>query len=303
MTLFTRQRTLARSVSCSGVGVHSGIRVNLTVKPAPANHGIKFIRTDLPDSPAISAIFNNVVDTSLATVIGNEGAIVSTIEHLMASFAGLSIDNALVELDGYEMPIMDGSAAEFTAMILRGGVCELSSPRTFFVITRELEIEENGKYVRGTPLDDFKISCTIEFDHALIRRQTYVFESSDKAFSDEISRARTFGFFHEVEHLRRYGLAKGATLETGIAIDKDSILNAEGLRFKDEFVRHKLLDCLGDFSLLGMPIIGHIDTFKSGHAFNHAFLRELFSRRDCWETRILEELPTHDPERPKTLAI
>jgi UDP-3-O-[3-hydroxymyristoyl] N-acetylglucosamine deacetylase len=303
MTLHTRQRTLAKAVSCSGVGVHSGINVTLTLKPAPANHGIKFIRTDLPDSPAISAIFNMVVDTSLATVIGNEGAIVSTIEHLMASFAGLSIDNAVVELDGYEMPIMDGSAARFTTMMLDAGIRELSSPRSFFVITEPLEINEGGKFVKATPYPTFKLSCTIEFDHALIQKQTYEFDMSEKTFSDEICMARTFGFYQEVAHLRRYGLAKGATLDTGIAIDKDNVLNPEGLRFSNEFVRHKLLDCLGDFSLLGMPIIGHIETFKSGHAFNHAFIRELFSRKDCWETQVLASQPLPDVLKPKTLAI
>ncbi|MBU1171976.1 MAG: UDP-3-O-acyl-N-acetylglucosamine deacetylase [Proteobacteria bacterium] len=303
MALLTQQRTLCKAVSCSGVGVHSGITVNLTIKPAPPNHGIKFIRTDLPDSPAISAIFNMVVDTSLATVIGSEGAIVSTIEHLMACFVGLSIDNAVVELDGYEMPIMDGSAALFTSMILEAGIKELSFPRTFFTITREIILEENGKYVKASPHPFFKLSSTIEFAHPLIRKQTYVFDLSEKTFSEEICMARTFGFFQEVDHLRRYGLAKGASLETGIAIDEESVLNEEGLRFEDEFVRHKLLDCLGDFSLLGMPIIGHIETFKSGHAFNHAFLNELVSRKDCWETKQFNNQPPPKAKVPKSLAI
>jgi len=301
--LFTRQRTVAKPVSCTGVGVHSGISVTLTIKPAPANHGIKFVRTDLPDSPAISAIFNNVVDTSLATVIGKEGAIVSTIEHLMASFFGLSIDNALVELTGYEMPIMDGSAGQFTAMILDAGVQDLPNPRSFIVITRELAIEEFGKVVKATPHPFFKLSCTIDFDHPLIRRQTFVFDMCQKTFAEEISMARTFGFYKDVEQLRMYGLAKGATLDTGIAIDKDSILNEDGLRFNDEFVRHKLLDCLGDFSLMGMPILGHIETFKSGHAFNHAFLKELFNRKDCWETRTFEDAENQNPLKSKSLAI
>lgn len=301
--LFTRQRTLAKAVSCQGVGVHSGISVDLTIKPAPANHGIKFIRTDLPDSPAISAIFNNVVDTSLATVIGNEGAIVSTIEHLMAGFFGLSIDNAVVEISGYEMPIMDGSAAQFTRMMLEGGITELTVPRTFIVITHELAIEEFGKTVKATPHPNFKLSCTIEFDHPLIQKQTYVFDMCDRAFAEEISMARTFGFYKDVEQLRLYGLAKGATLDTGIAIDKESVMNADGLRFDNEFVRHKLLDCLGDFSLMGMPILGHIETFKSGHAFNHAFLKELFNRKDCWETRTFNGPSEGDVRASKSLAI
>ncbi|MFA6011943.1 MAG: UDP-3-O-acyl-N-acetylglucosamine deacetylase [Desulfobacteraceae bacterium] len=300
---FTRQRTLAKAVSCKGVGVHSGITVDLSIKPAPANHGIKFIRKDLPDSPAISAIFNNVVDTSLATVIGNEGAIVSTIEHLMASFFGLSIDNAVVELSGYEMPIMDGSAAQFTRMILEAGIQELSNPRTFIVITEDLAIEEFGKIVRATPHPYFKLTCNIEFDHPLIKKQTYVFDMCERTFAEEISMARTFGFYKDVEQLRLYGLAKGATLDTGIAIDKENILNEGGLRFSNEFVRHKLLDCLGDFSLLGMPILGHIETFKSGHAFNHAFLKELFNRKDSWETQTFDDHPLQNPHKSKSLAI
>lgn len=298
MPKYIKQRTLAKPLSCSGVGVHSGIEVTLTLKPAPANHGIKFVRTDLPDSPEISAIFNNVVDTSLATVIGSEGAIVSTIEHLMASLVGFSIDNAIIEIDGYEMPIMDGSASRFSEMIHDAGVKELTTPRCFFAITQPVEIEEHGKIVKATPYDDYRLSCTIDFDHPLIKKQTYIFDMAENSFFDEISSARTFGFYQEVEHLKRYGLAKGATLDTGIAIDNDSILNDEGLRFKDEFVRHKLLDCLGDFSLLGMPILGHIETFKSGHAFNHAFLKELFSRKECWETRVIT-----DDTTPKSLAI
>lgn len=303
MSLLTQQRTVAKPVSCSGVGVHSGITVTLTVKPAPANHGIKFIRTDLPDSPAISAIFNMVVDTSLATVIGNEGAIVSTIEHLMATFAGLAIDNAIVELSGYEMPIMDGSAEKFNALIMKAGIRELDTPRTFFMITRELTIEEGDKYVTARPYHTYKLSTTIEFPHPLIQKQMFEFEASEKNFVEDICMARTFGFYRDVDHLRRFGLAKGASLETGIAIDDESVLNEEGLRFKDEFVRHKLLDCLGDFSLLGMPILGHIETFKSGHAFNHTFLKELMERKDCWETKTFEQAPSQDAKSPKSLAI
>lgn len=275
----------------------------MTIKPAPANHGIKFIRTDLPDSPAISAIFNMVVDTSLATVIGNEGAIVSTIEHLMASFAGLAIDNAVVEIDGYEMPIMDGSASQFTALIQKAGIKALPSPRSFFMITKELSLEEHDKVVKASPCNTYKVSTTIEFTHPLIQKQTFAFDASETLFPEEISMARTFGFYKDVDHLRMFGLAKGASLKTGIAIDDHSVLNEEGLRFDDEFVRHKLLDCLGDFSLLGMPILGHIETFKSGHAFNHAFLKELMARKDCWETKTFDTPPPQNAKAPKSLAI
>ncbi len=298
-----QQRTLAKPVSCSGIGVHSGKNVNLTLKPAPTNHGIKFVRTDLPGSPSIPALFNMVVDTSLATVIGCDGIIVSTIEHLMAGFAGLSIDNALVELDAYEMPIMDGSADHFTRLIQEAGIEEQQYPRCFFIVKKPIELENDGKSVGIYPALTFKLTCTIEFDHPLIKKQSYTTEITDQIFEQEISRARTFGFLHEIDYLKRYGLARGASLESGIAIDEDHIMNEEGLRYPDEFVRHKVLDSIGDFSLLGMPILGHIVAYKSGHAFNQAFLQKFFSQKTSWETR-----PMHDFEGPeipqsKSLAI
>jgi len=297
------QRTLAKQVSCSGVGVHSGKSVSLTIKPAPANHGIKFLRTDLPAPLAIPALFKNVVDTSLATVIGHEGAIVSTIEHLMACLAGLSIENALIELDNYEMPIMDGSAGLFTEMIKEGGVKELPEPRYFFVVKKPIEIKEDDKSVTAHPSSSFQITCTIDFPHPLIQKQSLSIELSDETFEQEISRARTFGFLHEIEYLKRYGLARGASLESGVAIDKEKVLNEEGLRFKDEFVRHKILDCIGDFSLLGMPILAHIVTYKSGHAFNHAFLKAFFEQKESWETLPINDFKGVDNSSLKSLAI
>jgi UDP-3-O-[3-hydroxymyristoyl] N-acetylglucosamine deacetylase len=281
--MYFQQRTVAKPVSCSGVGVHSGEKVNLTIKPAPRNHGIKFIRTDLPDCPCISAHFNRVVDTSLATVIGYEGFIVSTIEHLMASFAGLSIDNALVEIDSYEMPIMDGSAGPFTSMIIEAGIKSQDAPRYFFVIKEPIELKEDGKMVGVYPCPNYKITCTIEYDHSLIKKQSYSVDVSDHVFENEICRARTFGFLHEYEYLKRYGLAQGVTLENVVVIGDTDVINDGGLRYQDEFVRHKILDCLGDFSLLGMPILGHVVASKSGHAFNHAFLKKFFAQKESWE--------------------
>jgi UDP-3-O-[3-hydroxymyristoyl] N-acetylglucosamine deacetylase len=303
MTIPTHQRTLEQSVSCSGIGLHSGKKVNLVLKPAPINHGIKFVRKDLPDNPTIPARFNCVVDTSLATVIGLDGAIVSTIEHLMACLAGLSIDNAIVEIDSYEVPVMDGSAGPFTRMILDAGILEQKAARHFFVLKKPIELEQDGKFVGVYPDTTFKITCNIKFEHHLIRRQSYSIEVVDHIFEREISSARTFGFLQEVEYMKRYGLARGGSLDNAVVIDKSSILNEEGLRYQDEFVRHKLLDCIGDFSLLGMPIIGHIVTKKTGHAFNHAFLKKFFSKKTCWET---QTLPFHpDPARKtlKSLAI
>ena len=301
--MYFKQKTVAQPVSCSGVGVHSGKKVNLTIKPAQSNHGIKFIRTDLLDCPCISAHFNMVVDTSMATVIGYEGFIVSTIEHLMASFAGLSIDNALVEIDSYEMPIMDGSAGPFTSMIRSAGIRDQAAPRYFFVVKKPIELKEDGKMVGVYPCSTYKITCTIEYDHSLIKRQSYSVDLSDQVFEREICRARTFGFLHEYEYFKRYGLARGVSLDNVVVIDSKDVINKDGLRYKDEFVRHKILDCIGDFSLLGMPILGHVVVSKSGHAFNHAFLKEFFSQKESWETRTINtenELPSY---QPKSLAI
>ncbi len=301
--MYIKQRTIAAPVNCSGVGVHSGKKVNVTIKPAPCNHGIKFIRTDLLDCPGISAHFNMVVDTSLATVIGYEGFIVSTIEHLMASFAGLSIDNALVEIDAYEMPIMDGSAGPFTSLIKSAGIQDQDAPRYFFVVKEPIEIEKDEKMVGIYPCSSYKITCTIEYDHPLINTQSYSVDMSDHIFEREISRARTYGFVHEYEYLKQHGLARGVSLENVVAIGSEDVVNEGGLRYEDEFVRHKILDCIGDFSLLGMPILGHVIARKSGHAFNHAFLKKFFTQKESWETLIINDLNELPSFQSKSLAI
>jgi UDP-3-O-[3-hydroxymyristoyl] N-acetylglucosamine deacetylase len=285
-----RQRTISKPVSFSGLGVHSGKKVNLTIKPAPINHGIKFVRTDLTDKPSVSAHFNMVVDTSLATVIGYDGFIVSTIEHLMATFAGFSIDNAIVELDAYELPIMDGSAGPFISNIKTAGIEEQLGPRYFFVVKEPIELKEGGKFVGIYPASKFKITCTIYYDHPLIREQSYSIDVSDKVFEKEICRARTFGFLQEIEYLKKYGFARGGSLDNVIVLDEKDVLNKDGLRFPDEFVRHKILDCIGDFSLIGIPILGHVIVNKSGHSFNHAFLKKFFENKKSWETRIIHDI-------------
>ena len=303
MTTPIHQRTLNKAVSCSGIGLHSGKTVQLTLKPASVNHGIKFVRKDLPDNPSIPARFNCVVDTSLATVIGSNGVIVSTIEHLMACLAGLSIDNAIVELDSYEVPVMDGSAGPFTRMILEAGIRELEAPRHFFILKEPIELEQDGKFVGAYPDDTFKITCHIDFENPLIRSQSCTIEVVDHVFEREISSARTFGFLHEVEYMKRYGLARGGSLDNAVVIDDNNVLNDEGLRYQDEFVRHKLLDCIGDFSLLGMPILGHIVTRKSGHAFNHAFLKRFFNDKASWHTQTFREPAAVPSKTAKSLAI
>jgi len=303
MSLPIQQRTIAREISCSGIGLHSGNTVNVKLKPAPINHGIKFERTDLPDNPIVPARFNCVVDTSLATVIGSDGAIVSTIEHLMATFAGFSIDNVIVELDAYEVPVMDGSAGPFAQLIIEAGIAEQDAQRHFFVLKEPIELRMDDKFVGVYPDSTFKITCNIEFDHPLINKQVCSIEVLDHVFEKEVSYARTFGFLHEVEYMKSYGLARGGSLDNAVVIDNKKILNQDGLRYDDEFVRHKLLDSIGDFSLLGMPILGHIITHKSGHAFNHAFLKRFFMQKESWDTQTLVTAlePAYNPV--KSLAI
>ena len=301
--MYFEQRTLDKPASCSGIGLHSGKKVNLTIRPAPINHGIKFVRLDLPGTPSVTAQFHRVVDTSLATVIGNDGCIVSTIEHLMATFAGLSIDNAMIELDAYEVPVMDGSAAYFTDMIKEAGIKEQGMPRHYFILKEPIELKENEKSVVVHPSDTFRISCSIDFDHPMICNQSFTLDVTDEIFDTEISKARTFGFLHEVEYMKRYGLAQGGSLDNAVVLDKDRIINEDGLRFPDEFVRHKILDCLGDFSLLGMPILGHLVVDKSGHQFNHAFLEKFFSQKDSWETCAVPQQCELTPNQSKSLAI
>ncbi len=284
MNTFYKQRTIARNVALSGTGVHSGKKTNITIRPARENHGIKFRRVDLPGTQDIQALFKLVVDTSLATVLGTNGAIVSTIEHLMASFAGLGIDNALVEVDDYEMPIMDGSATEFTRALVAAEVVEQDLPKHFIIIKKPIEVQDQDKWVRVMPEPCFKITCSIDFDHPLIGVQKLTYDRAKNNFEKEVSRARTFGFIKDIELLKKFSLGKGGSLDNAIIIDKDKILNEEGLRYPDEFVRHKLLDSLGDFSLLGMPIQGHIITHKSGHTLNHLFIKKFLDNKDAWET-------------------
>jgi UDP-3-O-[3-hydroxymyristoyl] N-acetylglucosamine deacetylase len=284
MTRYFLQRTLAHRISISGTGVHSGKQTHLTLIPAPENHGIKFRRVDLPGTQDIQALFKLVVDTSLATVLGTNGAIVSTIEHLMASFAGLGIDNALVEVDDYEIPIMDGSAKVFTQLIQNAGIVEQSAPKHFLIVKKPIQVTDNDKSVIVYPEPCFKITCRINFEHPLIGEQEITFDRAKNNFEQEISRARTFGFIQDIELLKKFSLGKGGSLDNAIIIDKDRILNEEGLRYPDEFVRHKLLDSLGDFSLLGMPIQGHIVTHKSGHTLNHLFIEKFLDHKEAWET-------------------
>lgn len=293
-----QQRTLSSAVHFSGVGVHSGKPVNLSIKPAPVNFGINFKRVDLPTAPVVKATFSRVVDTSLATVIGEGGCIVSTIEHLMACFSGLMIDNAICELDNYEPPIMDGSAREFTRSIRAAGIKEQDAPRMYFVVKSPIELVEADKSVHLYPARERKITSTIKFNHPTIGEQKLSLVLSEANFVREISNARTFGFLHEVEYMQFYGLAKGGSLDNSVVIDENGVINEGGLRHPDEFVRHKILDAIGDFSLLGMPILGHIVLYRSGHNFNHEFLKTFFDQKSAWETLSLDALDRSELTEP-----
>jgi UDP-3-O-[3-hydroxymyristoyl] N-acetylglucosamine deacetylase len=284
MPLFPEhQRTISQPVSCKGVGLHSGAMVNLTLWPAPADHGIVFVRTDTPGQVAIPALAEYVVDTSMATTLGKEGVKVGTVEHLLSALAGLGVDNVRVELDGPEVPVMDGSAEHFVHMVLGAGVRELEEKRSYLVIKKPITVLDGDKEATLAPARRFRVSCTIDFKHPMISSQSFEVELSDRGFAGEISRARTFGFLRDVEMLKKHGLARGGSLDNAIVVDESSILNPEGLRFPDEFVRHKILDAVGDVSLFGRPVIGHLKVFKTGHALNHKLVQKVLADPSCYE--------------------
>ena len=278
-----KQRTLMNEVGCTGIGLHTGEKVKINLRPAPANSGIKFVRTDLKGHPEVEVRFDNVFDTTLATTIGTNGCKVSTIEHLMAAFFGLGIDNAVVELDGPEVPIMDGSAAPFVFLIKSGDVREQKSPKQFIVIKKPFKVDDGNRSVCIYPSKKLKITYMIDFQHPLLRNQEYELTFSGRDFVREISTARTFGFLKDVETLKKNGLARGGSLDNAVVIDDFRIINEGGLRFDDEFVRHKILDFIGDISIVGSPIIGHFVVKKSGHFLNQLMLRKLMESKKHWK--------------------
>jgi UDP-3-O-[3-hydroxymyristoyl] N-acetylglucosamine deacetylase len=257
--------------------------VNLTLWPAPAHHGIVFVRMDTPGQVAIPALAQYVVDTSMATTLGKDGVKVGTVEHLLSALAGLGIDNVRVELDGPEVPVMDGSAEHFVQMVTSVGVRELEEKRSYLVIKKPVTVVDGDKEATLAPARRFRISCSIDFKHPMISSQSFEVELSERGFAGEISRARTFGFLRDVEMLKKHGLARGGSLDNAIVVDESSILNPEGLRFPDEFVRHKILDAVGDVSLFGRPVIGHMKAFKTGHALNHKLVLKVLSDPSCYE--------------------
>jgi UDP-3-O-[3-hydroxymyristoyl] N-acetylglucosamine deacetylase len=276
------QRTLRRPVSCSGIGLHSGNKVTLSLKPAPADYGIRFQRSDL-GGLEIPATVTHLGGIRLATGLTREAVSVETVEHLLAALTALGIDNCIVELNTPEVPIMDGSAAPFVYLILNeSGVRRLSAPKKFLKVLRPISLSQGDKRIALYPSDHFKVTYSISFDHPLIRHQSRTMKITDETFVEEIAPARTFGFLKEVEMLRQRGLALGGSLDNAIVLGETGVLNQNALRFEDEFVRHKILDAIGDLSLVGYPVIGHLVAHRAGHALHTAFAARILEDVDAW---------------------
>jgi UDP-3-O-[3-hydroxymyristoyl] N-acetylglucosamine deacetylase len=283
--LMVKQRTLKSSVSVTGVGLHSGEKVALTLRPGPVNSGVLFRRVDVKPVEEIFARAHLVHDTRLSTCMEQNGVRIATIEHLMSALAGLGIDNVVVEMDGAEVPIMDGSAGTFIFLLQSAGIVEQSAPKKFIRIKKTVEVKQGDKWVKFEPYNGYKLTFTINFAHPVFAntKQHVTLDLDEHAYVRDISRARTFGFMQDVEYMRSQGLALGGSLDNAIVMDEYRVLNADGLRFEDEFVKHKVLDAIGDLYLLGHPVIGAFSGFKSGHALNNALLRELLADDQAWE--------------------
>lgn len=299
------QTTIYKSVRCTGIGLHSGKQVELVLRPAAEDTGILFSLRNGTGSTFLSPAPSLVVETGLATVLGNGRENVATVEHLLAAINGMGIDNIHIEVTGKELPIMDGSAASFVYLLKQAGVRSLNKPRRVMAIKKAVEFQQDGKFVKARPYDGLRIDYTIEFAHPLIGRQTMGLTVTPETFASELAKARTFGFLKEVDYLHANGLALGGSLDNAVVLDEYNILNAEGLRFKDEFVRHKILDFVGDMATFGAPIYGHFEVFASGHALNNAFLRHLDENRDIYlEEKVLaqpavaEEVPSTEGLQP-----
>lgn len=279
-----RQRTLKNAIRATGIGLHTGDKVYLTLRPAAPDSGIVFRRVDLPDPVEIKACPLNVGDTQLSTSLVKGKIRISTVEHLLSAFAGLGIDNAYVDVSAAEVPIMDGSAAPFVFLIQSAGIEEQPAPKRFIRIKQSVKVEDGDKWARFDPFDGFKVDFTIAFDHPLFKRNQHAaVDFSTTSFVKEVSRARTFGFMRDLEYLRERRLALGGTLDNAIVVDDYRILNEDGLRYEDEFVKHKILDAIGDLYLLGRSLLGAFTGYKSGHGLNNRLLRALLADRAAWE--------------------
>jgi len=277
------QRTIAKTVAVTGIGLHSGRKVSLTIHPAAADHGVVFKRVDLPNAPELKARFDTVGTTENATTLGSGANVVHTVEHFLAVLYGYGINNVYCEIDGPEVPIMDGSGVSFSFIIKETGIATLNKLKQFIIITEPVRVEVGDKWAQIEPSSKLTIDSTIVFTHNVIKNQTKSFEFSCESFIEEICRARTFGFLKDVDYLKRRGLIKGGSLDNAIILDDFKVVNPDGLRFKDEFIRHKILDTIGDISLLGYEIAGKITTYKSGHNLHNLLCRRLMENESAYK--------------------
>ncbi|MFT7267793.1 MAG: UDP-3-O-[3-hydroxymyristoyl] N-acetylglucosamine deacetylase [Porticoccus sp.] len=280
-----RQRTLNNMIRATGIGLHTGEKVFLTLRPAPEDTGIIFRRSDLNPVVEIHAKAENVGDTMLSTTLMKGEVRVSTVEHLLSAMAGLGIDNAIIDVTASEVPIMDGSASPFVFLLQSAGIKEQNKPKRFIRIKKPITVKDGDKTASFSPFNGFKVSFSIDFDHPAFNNTTLQasIDFSTTSFVKEVSRARTFGFMHEIEYLRSQGLARGGSMDNAIVVDEFQVLNEDGLRYEDEFVKHKILDAIGDLYLLGNSLIGEYVGYKSGHGLNNALLRKLIAEKDAWE--------------------
>ena len=298
-----RQRTLKKLVSASGVGLHTGQKVRIALRPAPADTGIVFRRIDLASPVDIPARADRVGETRLSSCLVRDSVKVYTVEHLMSALSGLGVDNTYVDLDAPEVPIMDGSAAPFVLLLQQAGVEEQAAPKRFYRVTRKVEVIDGDKWARIEPYDGFRLAFSIDFKHPVIERstQSVTIDFAETSYLKEIARARTFGFMSDVEDLRASGLALGGGLENAVVLDEYRVLNSDGLRFADEFIRHKLLDAIGDLYLLGRPLLGAFSAHKSGHALNNRLLRAMLADAAALESVVFER-PEETPAGVARLA-
>ena len=280
-----KQRTLKKKVSATGVGLHNGVKVELTLLPAAIDSGIVFRRTDLPGMPEIQATPDAVSDTRMCSALEKNGARVATVEHLMSALAGLGVDNVIVEVNASEIPIMDGSSGPFIFLLQSAGIVEQAAAKKFMRIIKNVEIVEQDKWAKFEPYHGFKMDFTIDFAHPVfeVSGNNVKIDFADNSYISEISRARTFGFMHEVEYLRANGLARGGSLDNAIVLDEFRVLNTDGLRYEDEFAKHKVLDAIGDLYMLGHPLLGAFTAYKSGHGLNNQLIRALLADASAWE--------------------
>jgi UDP-3-O-[3-hydroxymyristoyl] N-acetylglucosamine deacetylase len=303
------QATLNKTVSISGIGLHTGDRITMTLRPAEADTGIVFHRHDGGQVTSIEAHARNVVDTRLATVLGRGNVRISTVEHFLATLSAYAIDNLHVDIDGPEVPVMDGSAAPFASLIEAAGRRKLNKGRVFLAIRHPLTVTDGDKRLNIIPSRFFRMTCDIAFEHPCIALQQRSVKVTTESFRRELAPARTFGFLRDVERLKAAGLARGGSLDNAIVVDDQRILNPEGLRFPDEFVRHKILDAIGDLSLVGYPILGHVRAHKAGHDLNHQLAEKILANPHCWqllefsEENIMEALDAHAPTFEPELAL